>query len=99
MGEPNLNTIAHESKSPPVPAADKLAKAERTPRAGLSFLPLGEVTSPTVTTEAAAHYLNRRPQTLRIWSMGRVACPVVPLRINGRLAWRVADLKIILGVA
>nr|WP_162570544.1 hypothetical protein [Variovorax sp. SRS16] len=57
-----------------------------------------EVTSPTVTTEAAAHYLNRRPQTLRLHSCNDNG-PVRPLRINGRLAWPVADLKRVLGVA
>ena len=48
------------------------------------------------TSEAAAH-LNRKPQTLRGW-----ACledgPMRPLRINGRLAWPVADLKRVLGL-
>lgn len=29
------------------------------------FQPLEQVTSPTVDTDAAAYYLNRRPQTLR----------------------------------
>jgi hypothetical protein len=42
------------------------------------------------TNEAAAS-INRRPQTLRRW-----ACleddPIRPIRINGRLAWRVVDL-------
>lgn len=45
----------------------------------------------TLTTEAAAAAINRKPQTLRRW-----ACldngPVRPIRIHGRLAWRVADL-------
>ncbi|MEI8402889.1 MAG: DNA-binding protein [Alcaligenaceae bacterium] len=43
------------------------------------------------TNEAAAS-INRRPQTLRRW-----ACledgPIRPIRINGRLAWRVVDLR------
>ena len=59
---------------------------------------LEAVTRPTVETAAAAFYLNRRPQTLRGW-----AClengPLRPNRINGRLAWPVADLKRVLGVA
>lgn len=59
---------------------------------------LESLTRPTVETASAAHYLNRRPQTLRGW-----AClengPVRPLRINGRLAWPVADLKRVLGVS
>lgn len=56
------------------------------------FPPLEQVTAPTVNTEQAAFYLNRRPQTLR-----KHACyetlPIKPIRIAGRLAWRVADLK------
>lgn len=43
-------------------------------------------------TNEAAPYINRRPQTLRKW-----AClengPIRPVRINGRLAWRVSDLQ------
>lgn len=56
------------------------------------FPPLDSVTRPTVPTNAAAYYLNRKPQTLRAW-----AClengPLRPIRINGRLAWGVADIK------
>ena len=89
-----MNT--NQTAQAPVTAAEKLAKADRAPRQ--SFPPLTEVTSPTVTTEAAAYYLNRRPQTLRIWSMAETG-PVTPLRINRRLAWAVADLRRVLGVA
>jgi len=43
-------------------------------------------------TDAAAAAINRKPQTLRKW-----AClengPIRPVRINGRLAWRVSDLQ------
>lgn len=46
------------------------------------------------TREAAVH-INRKPQTLRKW-----AClengPIRPIRINGRLAWRVSDLEALL---
>ena len=63
-----------------------------------SFPPLELVNRPTVPTEQAAHYLNRRPQTLRAW-----AClengPLRPHRVMGRLAWSVADIKALLGVA
>lgn len=50
-------------------------------------------------TNEAAAAINRRPQTLRRW-----ACledgPIRPVRINGRLAWRVSDLQALLsGVA
>jgi hypothetical protein len=43
-------------------------------------------------TDEAAAAINRKPQTLRKW-----AClengPIRPVRINGRLAWRVSDLQ------
>ena len=49
------------------------------------------------TLEAAFH-LNRAQQTLRLW-----AClengPIRPIRIHGRLAWSVAELRRLLGVA
>ena len=61
------------------------------------FPPLELVNRPTVDTAAAAHYLNRRPQTLRGW-----AClengPIRPIRINGRLAWPVSELMRVLGM-
>jgi len=48
------------------------------------------------TSEAALH-LSRAPQTLRMWACHQVG-PLRPLRINGRLAWPVADIKRLLGV-
>ncbi len=48
-----------------------------------------------ISTSEAAQTINRRPQTLRRW-----ACledgPIRPIRINGRLAWRVSDLQALL---
>lgn len=48
-----------------------------------------------VSTDDAAAVINRKPQTLRKW-----AClengPIRPIRIHGRLAWRVADLQALL---
>ncbi|MBF6990932.1 DNA-binding protein [Cupriavidus sp. IK-TO18] len=45
-----------------------------------------------LTTNQAAAVLQRRPQTLHKW-----AClengPIRPIRIHGRLGWRVADLQ------
>ena len=63
----------------------------------LQFCPLGQVTRPTVTTEEAAYYLNRKPQTLRSWSSAETG-PLRPIRIFGRLAWSVADIRALLGV-
>ena len=46
-------------------------------------------------TNEAAVAINRAPQTLRKW-----AClengPIRPVRIHGRLAWRVSDLLALL---
>jgi hypothetical protein len=62
------------------------------------FPPLATITRPTVDTAAAAYYLNRKPQTLRIWSMDDQQAPIKPIKIQGRLAWPVAELRRILGV-
>ncbi len=61
------------------------------------FQPIEKITLTAVTTEQAAYYLNRRPQTLRTWAM-RENGLIRPLRINGRLAWPVKDIKRILGI-
>ena len=50
------------------------------------------------TNETAAH-LNRSAQTLRLWACRDGSGPIRPSRINGRLAWKVADIKAVLGVA
>ena len=62
------------------------------------YPPLEQVNRPTVPTEQAAHYLLRRPQTLRGWAC-REDGPMRPIRIMGRLGWKVADIKAVLGVA
>lgn len=58
---------------------------------------LESVTRPTVETAAAAYYLNRQPQTLRTWACFENG-PIRPIRINGRLAWRVSDIRNVLGI-
>jgi hypothetical protein len=64
-----------------------------------SYPPLEQVIAPNVPTGQAAFYLQRRPQTLRIWAMGRMDAPIKPLNIGGRLAWPTARLREICGVA
>lgn len=65
---------------------------------GGAFPPLEQVTRPNLTTAEAAHFLNRKPQTLRAW-----AClengPIRARRIGGLLAWSTADVKTLCGVA
>ncbi|MBU6257281.1 MAG: hypothetical protein KGL18_06545 [Burkholderiales bacterium] len=73
-----------------IPNAATLAHWEKHP-------PLEAVTSPTVTTAAAAYYLNRKPQTLRAWACHEDG-PIRPVRLFGRLAWKTGDLRSLLGV-
>jgi|APLak6261664640_1056046.scaffolds.fasta_scaffold02620_4 hypothetical protein len=65
------------------------------PAKQIHFIPLAEVTNPTVPTDAAAYYLNRKSQTLRAWACFENA-PIRPIRINGRLAWKTADIRALL---
>ncbi len=61
------------------------------------FPPLELETRPRVSTEQAAHYLSRRPQTLRHWASAENG-PLRPTRVMGRLAWPVADIRKLLEV-
>lgn len=59
--------------------------------------PIEQVTRTHIPTDEAAYYLNRRPQTLRAWACFENGL-IKPIRINGRLAWPVAELKKVLGM-
>ena len=61
------------------------------------FPTLESVSRPAVDTAAAAHYLNRKQQTLRCWACHEDG-PIRPIRINGRLAWAVSDLRRLLSI-
>jgi hypothetical protein len=65
------------------------------------FPPLELENRPRVPTKQAAHYLNRRPQTLRGWASAETFPDGLrPVRINGRLAWDVAAIRrLLLGVS
>lgn len=63
------------------------------------FPPLELENRPTVPTEQAAYYLHRQPQTLRGWAMKDGSGPIRARRIHGRLAWSVAEIRALLGVA
>lgn len=43
-------------------------------------------------TNEAARAINRAPQTLRKWACLEKG-PIRPIRLHGRLAWRVSDLQ------
>lgn len=55
---------------------------------GLSAVANGRDLLPT---DEAARAINRQPQTLRKWASLENG-PIRPIRINGRLGWRVSDL-------
>lgn len=72
------------------------AKAHRTVSEPLRFPPLEMVNQPNVPTEQAAYYLNRRPQTMRLWACHENG-PLRPIRVHGRLAWPVTEIRRIVG--
>jgi len=55
--------------------------------------PLEHVTKPILTTEEAAHYCNRRPQTLRAWHCLQPVGVPRAKNLNGRLAWKTNDIR------
>jgi hypothetical protein len=64
-----------------------------------TFTPLAQEQRTHVDTNAAAHYLNRKPQTLRGWHChGAYPDGLRPTAINGRLIWPVSGIKKLLGV-
>ena len=85
------------AKSPATQATHHCAGTRREAIEPQHFPDLLTEKRPYVNTETAAHWVDRRPQTLRSW-----ACfgngPLRPIRIHGRLAWPVADIKRLLGV-
>ncbi len=50
-----------------------------------------------LSTSEAAHHLNRAAQTLRAWACNDDG-PIRPIRINGRLAWRIVEIRRLLGM-
>ena len=59
------------------------------------FPPLDQETRSHVETACAGFHLNRKDQTMRSWaSLGNG--PIRPVRINGRLAWAVAEIAALL---
>jgi hypothetical protein len=78
-----MNTVTNQLATLPATSATHI------------FTPLEQVTRPTVPTADAAHYLNRRPQTLRAWACLENGA-LRPVRICGRLAWKVSDIRALL---
>ena len=72
------------------------AAAEKPKRFFAPPPPLELETRVTVDTNTAAYYLNRQPQTMRVWASQENG-PLRPIRIQGRLAWPVSELRRLLG--
>lgn len=83
-----MNTVTYQN------AATLANWEKKTP----TFVALDRETRAAIDTATAAHHLNRQPQTLRGWACHEVG-PLRPIRVNGRLAWPVAELRRLLGVA
>lgn len=67
-------------------------------RKALQLIPLAQENRAAIPTAEAAAHLNRAQQTLWLWAC-KESGPIRPVRVMGRLAWPVADLKRVLGVA
>lgn len=63
----------------------------------LPATPLENERRVTLPTSDTAAHLGRQAQTLRVWA-SKGTGPIKSLKINGRLAWRTADLRRLLEV-
>ena len=82
----NAATLAHWEK-----------KASSAPS---HFVPLDLETRTHVPTDVMCRHLNRKPQTARGWASAETYPEGLrPLRVMGRLAWPVAGIRRVLGVA
>ena len=86
--------LESENMTPATQSADIQAAQHFTGQ----YLPLEQVTKPNLKTNEAAYYLNRAPQTMRIWAMRDGTGPIRPRRIGGLLAWPTAEVKALAGV-
>lgn len=77
-----------QSADPHIPTT-----AQRT----LTFVPLNLEQRTHVDTSCAAHHLGRKAQTMRVWASTEQG-PIRPIRINGRLAWPVAEIRRLLSL-
>lgn len=66
-------------------------------QANQNFPPIELEARSHVETACAAFHLMRKPQTMRAYACLESG-PIRPIRINGRLAWAVADIKRLLNV-
>ena len=86
--ESTLAAIQHEvsGNHPRIPRKPRRKAMPET------FPALVDETRYSVSTACAAWHLGRKPQTLRGWACHEDG-PVLPVRVFGRLAWTVSDLR------
>jgi hypothetical protein len=63
----------------------------------VDFIPLNQETRTHVSTRVMCAHLHRKEQTARGWACFENG-PIRPIRISGRLAWPVSELRRLLGV-
>lgn len=79
-------------------AASISIHAGREATAPQQFPPLELETRPTVGTAAAAFYLRKATQTMRIYACKENG-PLRPIRIGAHLHWKIEDIRRLLGVS
>ena len=62
------------------------------------FVPLHEERRTHISTRLMCAHMGRAEQTARGWACNEDG-PLRPIRVNGRLAWPVADIKRLLGMS
>ena len=83
---PNTKQSTYRTITPAISAAHNLPTVP----------PLEQITKPNLTTAEAAFFCDRAEQTMRMWACKQPAGVPRPIRINGRLAWPVAAIKLLL---
>lgn len=66
-------------------------------QAAIQLTPLAQETRTALPTVEAAAQLSRAPQTLHLWAC-KESGPIRPIRVSGRLMWKVSDLRNLLGL-
>ena len=88
-----MNTPYQERSNP----AKKLKKLKKSFECPIDFIPLDKEIRTHVSTKVMCHHIGRKEQTARGWACHEDG-PLRPIRVGGRLAWAVADIKRVLGV-
>ena len=100
---PNAATLANWEKANAAPNPDAATLANRQKKATAEppdFVPLHLESRTHVTTAVMCRHLSRKEQTARGWASAETYPPgLKPLRVMGRLAWPVAGIRAVLGVA